>query len=147
MFLEPLWTALPFVQWEDTLSFHAKLFRCFLLSLLDAHTDLAFISQGSERILAVLGQKLAGVGLHDPISHRAPRYNDGMMRCPPKRIYKATSLPSFVATAPMDQMIAVFPAFVPQPINMTHNFYEEPTLFAVPSDLPGSPWSWFCSWT
>lgn len=146
MVLQHLWTALPFIQSEDTFSFHAKLFRCFLLSFLDAYSDPAFVSQGSQRILTVFRQleRFVDVRLDDPISHRVHpfgRHNNAIMRCPPRsRYYDATSLPSFVATS-----MAVPLASVPRFVNVTDVLYEAPTHSAVASGLPGSPWSWFCA--
>ncbi|KAI9573280.1 hypothetical protein HD554DRAFT_2035660 [Boletus coccyginus] len=40
MFPERLWAAFELAPWEDVLRFHARLLRCLLLGLLDAHNDL-----------------------------------------------------------------------------------------------------------
>lgn len=142
----PLWAALRFVQWEDTISFHARLFRCFFLGLLDAHSELAVFSQGSEWVLAVLGQQLADVGLmhdvghlHEPISHRASpsgRHSDTTRRCPPKKRY--TSLPSFAVTSPTDPTVPLPPFIFSHPINFTHGLYDESIPPAVGFVPPGS---------
>ena len=152
MFLESLWTALRFVQWEDTISFHVTLFRCFLLGFLDAYSELAVLSRGSERMWAVLGQRLAGMALmydaghlHDPLSNRAAPLGIPM-QCPPKWIYEATPLPPFARNSPMDQMMPVPPFVFPQPINITHGLYNEPWPPAVAFDLPGSIVVLGCAW-
>ncbi|KAG8220517.1 hypothetical protein J3R82DRAFT_3220 [Butyriboletus roseoflavus] len=137
-----------FVQWEDTISFHARLFRCFLLGFLDAHRELAVLSHGSKWMLAVLGQRLADTGLmhdaghlHEPISDRASppgHHNGAPIQCPPERKYEATSLLSSAVNSPMDQTMPLPPFVFPQPINITHGLYDEPTLPAVAFDLLGS---------
>lgn len=149
MFLEPLWAVLRFVQWEDTISFHVRLFRCFLLGFLDAHSELAALSQGSEWILAVLGQRLANVGfmydaghLHEPVSHRASslgRHNDTIIRCPAKRRYGTTLSPSLAVKSPTDPTAPVPPPFVfSQSINITHGLCDGPMPPAVAFDPSGS---------
>ncbi|KAH0828964.1 hypothetical protein J3R83DRAFT_2393 [Lanmaoa asiatica] len=150
MFLHPLWTALRSIQWEDTISFHARLFRCFLLGFLDTNGELAFFSQGSVRMLVVLGQKFAGVSpmhdaghLHEHLFQRPSplgRHSDATTRCPPKRKYdsEATPLPSFAVNSPMDKTMPVPPFIFSQPINVTRGLYDEPTSPTVAFDLPGS---------
>jgi hypothetical protein len=132
---ERLWTAFRFVPW-DIVRFHVRLCRCFLLGFLDAHGELGFLSQGPERLWAVLGQKLADAGrLHEPVSHRT--------RCPPKRRYEATWLPSVSTNATTGQTMPV-PPFIPQPMNITHGLYDESRRSAVAVDIPGVSWRRSC---
>ena len=108
--------------WDsDTFNFHANLFRCFLLSLLDVHHDHALVSNGSDRFRVVLRQKLADVTralAHDadPISHRA----SSLVRCPPERRYEVIPGPAsefFVTTPRMDhdQSVPFAPFVAPPP--------------------------------
>ncbi|KAF8557904.1 hypothetical protein OG21DRAFT_1481909 [Imleria badia] len=138
MFPERLWSAFRFVPWEDTFHFHARLFRCFLLGLVDAHSDLAFASgsKGPAWMWAVLGKRLADVGLgHDAGHLHEQEPVPHPVRCPPRRRYEATSWPAFVTNMPMDQ--TVLPS-VPQPIyshnDTTRGLHNES---AVVVDIPG----------
>ncbi|KAG9312330.1 hypothetical protein JVU11DRAFT_7646 [Chiua virens] len=109
--------ALPFVPWQDTIRFHAHVFRCLIL---DAHTELVLLSRSSERL-----QRLANaVGLTP---------HDATLRCPPKWRYEATLLPSFALNVPMESFVGVVPSFPSQPINVSHGLYDEwiPSAAAV----------------
>lgn len=140
MFPERLWAALRFAPWEDTFRFHAGLFRCFRLGFLDAHNDFAFGLPGIEWIWAVLGQRLADVGLGRDADHRG--HEPPSTQCPPKRRYEATTFGSPLVTNPpaMDQTVPV-PSFIPQPIryNLTRGLHDEHTaLRSAIIDIPGA---------
>ncbi|KAG6382146.1 hypothetical protein JVT61DRAFT_790 [Boletus reticuloceps] len=165
MFPNRLWAAFPFrvVPWEDsdTLHFHARLLRCFLLGLVNVQSELdpALISPGPERSRAwhmwtILGQRLADVGLgpdadlhaHEPLSHRVRAAI--LARCPPKRRYEAPTWLSFTmdttADVPTDHTVHVAPPFVPHPIhdhdhdhnhNFTHGLHDKGMRSAVIVDI------------
>ena len=138
---ERLWTAFRFIPWEeDMFRFHARLFRCFLL----AHADVAFGSRGPARVWALLGQRLADVGLVRDAGHLHEQEPDSYpVRCPPKRRYEATSWSAFVTHTPMDQTVPLPPSFIPQPIynynpNTTGGLHDKPRRSAVIVDITGS---------
>lgn len=115
MFLQTV----PFVQWQDTITFHASLFRCFL-----ANSELTVLLQSSESILAVIAA-VTGQTLLSPLG----RFNDAMTRCPPRR-REAPSLTS-LAMIPTDPP-AILYDLVPQPIHV----YDPHSHFEF--DLPGA---------
>ncbi|KAF8131886.1 hypothetical protein EV363DRAFT_1329424 [Boletus edulis] len=171
MFPNRLWATFPFrvVPWEDsdTLHFHARLLRCFLLGLVNVQSELdpALVSRGPERFRAwhmwsILGQRLADVGLgpdadphaYEPLSHRVRAAT--LARCPPKRRYEApTWLPFATDTTtdmgtdvPTDHTVHVAPPFVPHPMhdhdhnhnhNLTHGLHDKGRSAVITDIRPG----------
>ncbi|KAF9222401.1 hypothetical protein BS17DRAFT_881205 [Gyrodon lividus] len=138
-------------QWDDTLSFHAKLFHCFLLRLLARHGSVSLVLKGSDGMLAIiLGPIFALTGLSDNSGvSRAPGLRpsswdhfpskDAGIQCPPKRRYGDIPWFLFPEGSPANnQTVPIYPTFVAHATDITHSLHNETQHFLVSSEMPGS---------
>ncbi|KAF8845909.1 hypothetical protein BDN67DRAFT_1064438 [Paxillus ammoniavirescens] len=134
-------------QWDDTLSFHANLFHCFLFRLLARLRGMDLVSKGSNGTSALLLAPIFGLmGLSDgsgvsrglglrPSSPWIHFYsNDAGMQCPPKKRPRDFSWLLSTEGSPANNHTS--PNFPSHPAH-THSPLVETRHFLVSSEMPG----------